>query len=129
MGTNYFYISQHITEVYFFINLIFSILTFYLIKKINKDNGYMKIVYSLTFSQFLFEIGILIQFSLFGNENNIIKDFIWNFIILAGGMLTSLYTFILCNILCYVVVTRKYLDISYFEKKIDFIFLSFVYIT
>lgn len=128
MGTNYYYISKYVTIVNFYINLMFTILTFYLMKKIKKKNGYVSIVYYLTISQFMFELGSILFFSLDLDYNIVIKNFILNFIILSGDLLSSLYAFCLCNILCYVVITRKYLDISYYKNSINFIFVLLVYI-
>lgn len=129
-GKKFYYIIEYVTLVNLFINAIFTVLTLYLLKKKKIENGYRSIVYSLTITQLLFELGCLIYYPLYYlNINNIIlNSVIWNFIILSSGLLCSLYAFYLCNILCYVVITRKYLDIAFYNNTINFTFVSITYI-
>lgn len=117
-------IFQIINEINFIINCTMTVITFYLIKKINNRNGYAIIVKYLTICQLIFEFGSLI----YNRLPTEIYYLVRYFFVLISGMMSSFYAFLICFILSYVVLTRKYFDISYQLNKINFFFLVFAFV-
>jgi hypothetical protein len=124
MGVNYFNnVGEPLIICNFIVNFFFTLLTLYTIIIINKNEGYMFIVFYLTISQCIYELVNLLEFYL---SEPAVVTFLNSFMTKVTGLMCSFFPFLICCLLSYVIITRKYFDIIRYKNKlsISILFMS-----
>lgn len=113
-----YFVSYFLIDTYFFpmymtwliINCLLSLLTLYLLNCSSKVNEYNTLIYWLSVAQFGFDFAHLFTADIFHDIERPTSLFF--------GLATGLFSLVLCGLLCYVIVARNYIDISFYIKKI-----------
>jgi len=89
------------------VNTLGSILTLMLIYKLNKVNGYMRMVVAMTLSQTAFDIGLLLF-----NTSVLEWQYTQLFLGIFCGTATGLWSLVIVFVMVYVIKSRKYFDVD-----------------
>lgn len=90
------------------LSLLASILTLYLIKRLGKSNGYMRLVVSLTACQIVYDIGF--YFFLWYHVK--IGIILFNFLNTWGGCASALWSNVIILVTCHIIVKLRSIDIE-----------------
>lgn len=90
------------------ISLFASLLTLFLIKKLNKINGYISLVISLTKCQIVYDFG----FYFFLCYNKRYGRVLFTFFNTWGGLSTTLWSNVIILITCYIIVKLRSINIE-----------------
>lgn len=123
--------SRNITVfIWGIVNILASLLNFYLLKKNTKENSYNTIVLWMTISQFMYDflystdnfMGYNYGISMWSlDQKYITNSFIT--IYMSSGIACGLFALVFSWILFYIVTFKAYIDLSFFK----IVFLRFVF--